>query len=390
MLGSMSLFGPLAINMYLPALPAIGRDLGSSTQSIQATVASFMVGIATGQLFWGAVSERLGRRLPLLIGFSAFLVATFVCAIAGNSEVLLVARLCQGLSACAGMVLARAIISDGYEGKAAATVLTWQHLIMGIAPIFAPLIGGLLLVTLGWRSIFWVLLLAAGALMAALWAKLPESQSATAAAHARTETRLAAYWAIIRNRRLFAHVLAGGLSAAMLMTWYTGASPLFEEDFGWSPALSSWVFGILGVTIIGATQLNRPLLARFVPRQIVEGAMVGGMAVLVLGLVLTLAHPPGVHAITAAGLILGVTTFGFISANNQACALGLDRLRGGSISALIGAGNYGIGAVISSGVTLLPATSGATMLAAMTMELFAAWAVLKLLNPQVAQPALAG
>jgi DHA1 family bicyclomycin/chloramphenicol resistance-like MFS transporter len=227
-----------------------------------------------------------------------------------------------------------------------------------------------LLVTAGWRSIFWQLFLLARILLIATGMKLPESRSEAAALYARLESRLAAYWAIVSNRCLLAHILAGGLSAAPLMTWYTGASPLFQDDFGWSPRRSSWVFGILGVGVIAATQINRSLLSRFSPRRI-----------MVVALLMTLADLPGAHVIVAVGMILGVATYGFISANNQACAFERDRLRAGSISALIGAGNYGLGAIVAWVVTRLPSLQGASMIAMMAGELCAAWLILRLLNP---------
>ena len=381
MLGSMSVFGPLAINMYMPALPAIGRDLGAPTASIQMTVATFMFGLAAGQLFWGAASERAGRRPIVLAGFALFLVATLVCALARSVELLLAARLAQGVGACAGMVLARAIVSDNFEGPEAAVIISWQQLIMGIAPIFAPPLGGLLLAGFGWRAIFWTLLAGGALLVIALWVRLPESRSDETAAHARTETRAAAYARVIANRRILGHLLAGSLSAATLMTWYSGASPLFQDGFGWSAATASGVIAILGVTIVTATQINRALLKRAQPRRIIDRTLAGGIVVLALVLVAILVRLPHAHELAAAGLILGVTSYGFVSANNQALALTLDRRRSGSISALIGAGNYGFGAVFAWIVTLLPAHGGAAMIALMIGELAAAAIALRLLCP---------
>jgi DHA1 family bicyclomycin/chloramphenicol resistance-like MFS transporter len=380
MLGTMSVFGPLGINMYLPALTSIGREFLSGTASVQYTVASFMFGLASGQLFWGPLSERMGRRPLILIGLSMFVTASLICAVAWSVDLLLVARLLQGFGACAGMVLARAIVSDNFEGAGAAIILSWQQLIMGLAPIFAPLIGGALLVTLGWRSIFWLLTVAAAILLIVLWMRLSESRSAETALHARSESSLRACWTILKVRPLLGHLLVGGFSAATLMTWYAGCSPLFQEDFGWSLKRSSAVIGLLGIAIVAATQINRQLLSRFTPRRIIDAALVVGMTVLTAILIMILLRGPAVHA---TGLILGVSTYGFIAANNQACALGLDRLRSGSLSALIGAGNYGIGALLAWIVAGLPTEHGSTMIAIMITELLMAWVALRTLARQI-------
>jgi MFS transporter, DHA1 family, multidrug resistance protein len=382
MLATMSLFGALSINISMPGIVQTGQDLGTSTAAIQSTMAAFMFGLATGQLIWGALADRWGRRQPIFIGLGLFLAASIVCAVAQSEEILFAARLFQGFGAASGMVLARAIVSDNFSGSEAAIIFSWQHLIMGLAPVAAPLIGGLLLILFGWRSPFWLLAAMAAILLPVLLVKLPESQSQEAADHARTESRLAAYWAVISHLPLLGHVLTGGLSAAALMTWYSGASPLFEEQFGWSPRTTSIIIGILGVTLISCTQINRRLLARHKPRWIIETALFCGISVLTLALLLSLLNVPGAHIITTVGIVLGIATYGFVSANNQACVLELDRKRAGSAAALIGAGNYGIGAIFAWLVSLLPAAQGITMLTMMALQLLAARLSLALLHPR--------
>ncbi|MGE3746394.1 MAG: multidrug effflux MFS transporter [Sphingomonadaceae bacterium] len=381
MLGAMSLFGPLAINMSLPGIVQTGLDLGASTAAIQTTMAAFMFGFAAGQLVWGALADRWGRRMPVLLGLAIFFVTSALCAMAQSEEMLLRARLVQGFGACSGIVLARAIVSDNFAGKDAAVIFSWQHLIMGIAPVIAPLLGGALLLVFSWRSVFWTLAGLVALTIPVLIARLPESRSTEAAEHARSESRLAAYWAVVSNRRLLAHLLSSGLSASAVMIWYSASSPLFQEDFGWNARITSLVIGALGVTIISATQINRRLLRYYAPRQIIEGALLGGIAASVIALLLTLANAPGAPVIATIGIVLGVSTYGMLSANNQACALELDRRRAGSVGALIGAANYGIGGIFAWLVSRLPSMHGITMLA-MIASLFLAARFALWLNPK--------
>ena len=381
MLGAMSLFGPLAINMSLPGIVQTGLDLGASTAAIQTTMAAFMFGFAAGQLVWGALADRWGRRMPVLLGLAIFFVTSALCAMAQSEEMLLWARLVQGFGACSGIVLARAIVSDNFAGKDAAVIFSWQHLIMGTAPVIAPLLGGALLLVFSWRSVFWTLAGLVALTIPVLIARLPESRSTEAAEHARSESRLAAYWAVVSNRRLLAHLLSSGLSASAVMIWYSASSPLFQEDFGWNARITSLVIGALGVTIISATQINRRLLRYYAPRQIIEGALLGGIAASVIALLLTLANAPGAPVIATIGIVLGVSTYGMLSANNQACALELDRRRAGSVGALIGAANYGIGGIFAWLVSRLPSMHGITMLA-MIASLFLAARFALWLNPK--------
>jgi DHA1 family bicyclomycin/chloramphenicol resistance-like MFS transporter len=380
MLGIMSAFGPLAMNMLTPAIPTIARNLETSTASIQVTFATYMIGFSCGQLFWGSLSERIGRRRTLLIGFSIFLVASVACAIAGSNEMLLVARLFQGFGGCTGIVLARAIISDRFVGAAAAVTMSWQQLIVGIAPVFAPLIGGLLLVTAGWRSIFAALVFLTAVLLVTLWRKMPETRSEESAFTARTEGWHRGYRIVLADRRILAHLLAGALSASALMTWYAGAGPLFEEEFDWSTSLSAGLFAFGGAILVAATQVNRSLLARFTPLVIVRAAIWTGAVVPLLCLLAMAAVPVTAEIMATVGLIVAMTMYGFISANNQAFAFSLNRTRAGSISALIGASGYALGALASWLVALLPELRGVSMLTMMSVEFTIAALALALLG----------
>jgi DHA1 family bicyclomycin/chloramphenicol resistance-like MFS transporter len=380
MLGVMGVVGALSLNIYLPAMPAIAESLQSGIASVQATVATFMIGLASGQLLWGSISDRIGRRAPLLVGLVLYIAASTACALARSIDLLIAVRFVQGFAASVGIVLARAIVSDRFAGHDAAIVFSWQHLIIGMAPIFAPLIGAGLLRFVGWRSIFWLLSAVGLLLLIVLWKVLRESRSTEAAEHARNEGRLKAYRAVLGNPQVFAHLISGAFAASGITIWYSGASPLFQETFGWSTTVASWTFAAMGVVIVAATQINRPLLRFKTPRRVLDMALLGGGAAAAGTCLLALSNAVP-HGFVAGGLILSVSTFGMVSANNQACTLHLDRMRGGSISALQGASVYGVGALFAWLVSRVPPANGASM-AAMTATNFAtAWLILRRLSP---------
>ena len=187
MLGSLTAMGPLAIDMYLPSLPAIGADLRASASQTQGTVAAFLAGMAIGQVFYGPASDRLGRRRPVLLGVVIFIAASALCAMATSPQMLLVGRFIQALGACAGGVVSRAVVRDRFNHTETARVLSLMMLIMGMAPILAPLLGSFLLLFGSWRLNFWFMTAYGVALGAAAFLRLTESRSDETAAHATTE-----------------------------------------------------------------------------------------------------------------------------------------------------------------------------------------------------------
>jgi DHA1 family bicyclomycin/chloramphenicol resistance-like MFS transporter len=352
LLGGLTALGPLAIDMYLPSLPAIGADLRSPSAEIQSTVAAFLAGMAIGQLFYGPASDRLGRRAPVLVGLVIFIAASVGCALATSGEMLIGMRFIQALGGCAGAVVSRAVIRDRFDHTETARMLSLMTLIMGLAPIFAPLIGGFLLTVGGWRSLFWVMAGVGALLVLAVLLRMPETRSAETAAHARAEHPIRAYLSLLGQRRLVGYAVAGALNGAVLFT-YIGSSPeLLIETYGISPSAFGWVFGTNAVAIIGAAQLNRRLLRRWTPDGVL--ARSSQLGVLAAGLL-------AAAAVTGIGerwsvlplLFVVLGSYGLMQGNTMAGALSLDPRRAGSISALLGACAFAVGAAGSGLAGLL-------------------------------------
>jgi DHA1 family bicyclomycin/chloramphenicol resistance-like MFS transporter len=346
LLGALSAFAPMSIDMYLPSLPAIGRALAATPEQTQATLSAFFAGMAIGQFLYGPASDRFGRRGPLLVGVALYMAASAACALAPTIEVLTAARFVQALGGCAGAVISRAVVRDRFNHGDTARVLSQLMLVMGLAPVLAPLLGGWVLAVASWRWIFGVLV-AFGALVG-LWIVLflAESRSAETAALSRRETPLHAFAALLRNRRLVGFLLSGSLNGALLFTYIAASSDLIIGTYGFSPGRFGWVFGANAVGLIGASQLNRFLLRTLTPDQVLARSSL--TAVFLAGLLLLAAWSQIGGAWSVLGLLFAtLSSYGLISGNTMAGALSSDPQRAGSISALMGGASFAAGALAS-------------------------------------------
>jgi DHA1 family bicyclomycin/chloramphenicol resistance-like MFS transporter len=347
LLGSLTAMGPLAIDMYLPSLPSIGSDLHASASQTQGTVATFLAGMAIGQVFYGPASDRLGRRAPVLLGVAIFTVASVVCALAASPEILLAGRFVQALGACAGGVVSRAIVRDRFNHTETARMLSLMMLIMGMAPILAPFLGSLLLPLGGWRSNFWFMTAFGVLIGAAAFFRLKESRSEETSAHARTETPFQAYVALLRQPRLVGYALAGALNGAALFTWISSSSALLMGTYGLAPSLYAIVFSSGAVGVIGGNQVNRFLLRRRTPDQVLARSCLVALALAALLMAAAVTGIGGAWSVMPT-LFMLLGSYGFMQGNTMAGALSVDPRRAGAISALLGTVSFGTGAIASN------------------------------------------
>ncbi|HEY0065517.1 MAG TPA: multidrug effflux MFS transporter [Telluria sp.] len=359
-LGALVAFAPLSIDMYLSAFPQLARDFPTMQGVAQFSLACYLVGMAVGQIFYGPFSDRRGRKLPLYVGLSVYIVGSVGCALASSPELLLACRFLQAVGGCAGVVIPMAMVRDLFDHQSSARTLSSLMLVMGVAPILAPWFGSHVLEAWGWRAIFWVLAVYGVLAIAAVRFVLPESlaperrRSVSVAASAR------AYWHMLSERRFMGYALAAGFSTAGMFA-YIGASPtVLIEHYGLTPQVYTWVFGMNACGLIAASQLNHRLLARFSPDRILWVSLA---LMCVFGLSLLVAGVSGRGALPAllASLFGFVALLGFISPNTGAGAMAAHGAQAGSASALLGTIRFGISFFAGSAVGAFSDGSALTM-----------------------------
>jgi DHA1 family bicyclomycin/chloramphenicol resistance-like MFS transporter len=347
LLGALTGMAPLGIDMYLPSLPAIGADLHASDAEMQYTVAAFLAGMSLGQFFYGPASDRFGRRIPLLVGVTIFTVATVACALAKTPELLIFSRVMEALGGCVGTVVSRAIVRDRFDHTQTASMLSLMMLIMGVAPILAPLIGGSLLGLGGWRLNFWVIAAYGVALWLAVAFRLKESRSEQTAAAARAQHPLRSYLSLLREPRLVGYLLAAGLNGATLFTYISSSPGLLIGIYGIPPSRFGLVFGLNAFALIGSGQLNRMLLRRMTPDDVLKRFSLLSVVAVVALAVAALSGIGGPWTVLPA-LFLLLASYGTMQGNTMAGALNVDPHRSGAISALMGGTSFAIGATAAT------------------------------------------
>lgn len=348
-LGGLTALPPLSMDMYLPALPAVTRSLGSPAATVQLTLTACLAGMALGQLVVGPMSDRWGRRRPLLIGMIVYVAATAICALAPTAELLIGFRLLQGLAGAAGIVIARAVVRDLYDGVEMARFFSTLMLISGVAPIIAPLIGGQVLRITQWRGIF-VVLTGVGILLTLVVAKWlhetlpPEKRHGGGVGQALRTMR-----GLLADRVFTGYTLTGGLAFAALFAYISASPFVVQEVYGASPQTFSLLFGVNSVGLIAVGQLNGKVL---VGRVSLDKALGFGLAVITLAATALLLMTAGVFGKAgllpvAAGLFVLMSAMGLAMPNTNALALMRTPHAAGSASALIGTSAFLIGAVAS-------------------------------------------
>ncbi|MDI1481189.1 Bcr/CflA family multidrug efflux MFS transporter [Polyangium sp. y55x31] len=349
-LGALAALGPLTIDMYLPSLPSIERDLRTTASMTQLTLASYFAGLGIGQLGYGPLTDRFGRKRPLYFGLTLYVLASAGCALAPNAETLIALRFLQALGGAAGPVVMRAVVRDLYVGPAAARLLSMLILVMGAAPILAPLLGGFTLEIAGWRTIFAVLTVLGAACLALMATALPETSTTRTRIEVRSLARNVR--ALLGHRAFVAHTLTGAFSQAGMFAYISGSPFVLIELFHVSPQRYGWFFGANAVGFIAASQVNHRLLARFSPGQLLAR---GTVAAASMGAVLVAIAVTGAGGLPAVAVSLFgfMASIGFIGPNATALAMDEQGDRAGLASALLGSIQFGIAACASSLVGVL-------------------------------------
>jgi MFS transporter, DHA1 family, multidrug resistance protein len=348
LLGALTALGPLAIDAYLPTLPTIQRELSSTAGAVQLTLSSYFLGLTIGQLIWGPLADRWGRKRPLVIGLSLYALGSLCCALAPSVELLAAARALQALGGSAGVVVVRAVVRDRWAGRAGADMMSSIVLVMGAAPILAPSLGGLILEVWSWRGIFALLAVAALAVLFALYRALPETHVPPAV----RESLADAAKIVVHDRRFVCFGLASGFCQAGMFAYIAGSPFLFIEMLDVAPATFAILFGANASGFVLSSQLNRRLLRRFEHTTVAMGASVFGGAMALLFLLLASAGALSIVVVVAL-VFLFTASLALIISNATAAALEGQGRRAGLASAILGAAQFATAATASAMVGAL-------------------------------------
>lgn len=341
-LGALSAFGPLAIDFYLPAFPAMAVAFGTDEQHVQLTLAAYFLGLSIGQLAYGPVADRFGRRLPLLIGVGLFTLASLFCAFAPSLDWLIGARFLQALGGCAGMVISRAVVSDKCDAVGSAKVFSQLMLVMGLAPILAPMLGGLLVNLHGWQSIFIALTVFSAAAGLAVAMGLPESMPPHQPRQPLSGA-LRQYGRLLSDKVYLGHALTGGIAIAGMFSYIAGSPFVFIKLYGVPAEHFGWLFGVNAAGFILVAQINARLLSRrgpaFLLTRTVWLYLTAGLALLAVSAL----HTEHLWPLLIP-LFICISSLGCILPNASACAMSGQGARAGSASALLGCLQFSVAA----------------------------------------------
>lgn len=342
-LGALTALGPLSIDAYLPALPQLAAELNATALSAQLSITSCLVGLGVGQLVGGPVSDAFGRRRPLLFGLGLYLITSLMCAAVTSIWMMVAVRFLQGIGGAIGIVIANAVVRDRYSGDAAGRLFSLLLLIAGLAPVFAPIVGGQVLRFATWPWIFIALAALAAVVLASIAFVLPETLP--------TERRqggglraVGPTFALLLSDRLFVgYMMACGFSFSAMFDYIAGSSFVLQDIHGFSPQSYSMVFALNAIGLVGAAQVSGHIVHRVGPRRLlgvgVAGSAIGGLVVLLSvlagnGLILLLA-----------GMFVVVASVGLVMPNSMALALQDNGEVAGSAAALMGLAMYFTGAL---------------------------------------------
>ncbi len=350
LLGALTALDPLTVDMYLPAFGDIRASLHATTPQVELSVSTFFVGMALGQLFYGPLADRFGRRRPLLGGMLLYLVATVGCACAPGIGWFIALRFLQALGGCAGLVIVRAVVRDRFDKQRAAAFLSNMALVMGVAPILAPSIGSLINAVFGWRAIFVALAFANITCMASVFALLPETGSRGGKV-LRLSSVVQTYGALLRDRSFVGYLIPDTAIRAGMFAYIAGSPFVFINLFHIPPGRYALLFGLNGFGLMLGSQVNRRLLRAFTPDAILSWSVRIAAAAAVLVFVWTRAGLP--HAVVLASIFVFIATLNFVGPNSVASALASQGHQAGTASALYGCLQWSLATVSSFLVSFL-------------------------------------
>jgi len=365
-LGTLSTISPFAIDMYLPGFPAIATDLHTSISQIQLSLTSYLIGISVGQLLYGPLLDRFGRKNPLYLGLVIYLLASLGCAATNSVENLIALRFLQAVGGCVGMVAAQALVRDLFPVNKTAQVFSLLTLVIAVSPMIAPTVGGYVTASFGWHYVFIILAVITAIIIVGIFFFLPQGNPPDPTLSLRPKAVLGSFFTVIKQPQFFIYALVGGIGAAAPFAYIAGSPDVFMNIYKVSEQEYGWIFAILAFAMIGSTQLNHILLRKYKSEQIILVTLLYQTAtgfLLVLGTWLGWYGQYGLIVL----MFIFLTGQGLVNPNASALSLAPFTRHAGSAAALMGSVRMGMGGLISAAVSFLHNNTALPMVGMMSL-----------------------
>ncbi len=373
-LGTLTALGPFSIDMYLPGFPAIAKNLDTDVAGVALSLSSFFIGLAAGQLLYGPLLDKFGRRKPLLFGLSFYILASIGCAMSDSLNELIVWRIIQALGSCAAAVASMAMVRDLFPVKDNAKVFALLMLVVGASPMVAPAIGGYVTAGPGWQWVFVILAGMAVVIMLGVIFVLPNSYKPDPTLSLKPKPIINGFVSVLKVPQFYTYTLTGAFAFSGLFAYVAGSPLVFMEVFGVNDKVYGWIFAGLSVGFIGSSQVNTLLLRRFSSEQIVKVSLPAQAIVGVLFLIGSVLGILGFWG-TIVMIFLFLSCLGITNPNSAALTLAPFSKNAGTASSLFGALQLGIGALISTSVSLFDSLSAVPLAAVMCITAVIAYII---------------
>jgi len=375
LLGSLTALGPFSIDMYLPGFPAIAKDLHTTVAKVSLSLSGFFIGISVGQLLYGPLLDRFGRKKPLYIGLMVYILASIGCAYASSIDSLIVWRCIQAIGSCAAAVASIAMVRDLFPVSENAKVFSLLMLVVGVSPMIAPTVGGYVTTSFGWHSVFIVLMLLGLVNLLASIFGLPDSYKPDTTISLKPKPILKNFLAVLSEPQFYTYAFTGAVAFSGLFAYVAGSPLLFMDIFAVKEETYGWIFAFLSIGLIGASQVNTILLRKYSSEQLIFAALI---CQAITGIVFVMGSINGCFGLPSTIFLLFIflSCLGIASPNTSALSLAPFTKNAGSASALMGAVQMGLGTLASIGVSMFDTRSSLPMVAIMASTSLIALAIL--------------
>jgi DHA1 family bicyclomycin/chloramphenicol resistance-like MFS transporter len=376
-LGALATISPFSIDMYLPGFPEMAESLDTPISNIQLSLTSYLVGIAVGQLFYGPLLDKYGRKKPLYVGLGIYILASIGCAMSQTVENLIFMRFLQAIGGCAGMVSAQAIVRDIFPVKKIAQAMSLLVLVIAISPMIAPTLGGFVTAAYDWHWVFIILAFLTAIIWIATVLVLPDGATPDREVSLKPKQVWKGYLKVLENRQFLVYMLVGGIAGSAPFVYIASSADVFMNLYQFTEQQFGWLFGILAFAMIGSTQLNHILLKKYSSQQIINFSLhyqsVTGL-LLVSGVFFDFLNVTGLIAL----MFVFLTAHGLNSPNTTALSMAPFSKNAGSASAMLGSMRMAFGGVVTAIVSLFHASSAFPMVVAMAICALGGFIVLKM------------